>query len=115
MISLNERTKNFALNTLELLQFVPYNFRTAILCKQLARSSTSIGANYRSAMRGRSKAEFIAKISIAREEADECCYWIELLMNIEKTYKERFEVLLKEANEITAILTASVKTEQTNK
>lgn len=81
-----------------------------ILVRQIVRSATSVGANYRSALRARSKPDFISKITVAEEEADETCYWLEIMIEIEVFPKGRLELLLKEAQEITAILTASGRT-----
>jgi four helix bundle protein len=105
MQPIKDRTKTFAISIIKLVQQIPYNQVNTILCKQLLRSATSIGANYRSALRGRSKAEFIAKLAIAQEESDESCYWLELLASIEQNIE--LEKSLKEAEEITAILAAS--------
>lgn len=79
-----------------------------ILLRQIVRSVTSTGANYRSALRARSKADFISKITVAEEEADETCYWLEIMIEI--VPKARLEPLLKEAQEITAIFTKAGKT-----
>jgi four helix bundle protein len=81
-----------------------------ILLRQIVRSVTSTGANYRSALRARSKADFISKITVAEEEADETCYWLEIMIEIEIVPKARLEPLLKEAQEITAIFTKAGKT-----
>jgi four helix bundle protein len=105
MQPIKDRTKTFAITIIKLVQQIPYSQVNAILCRQLIRSATSIGANYRSALRGRSKAEFIAKLAIAQEESDESCYWLELLASIEQNIE--LEKSLKEAEEITAILAAS--------
>ncbi len=77
---------------------------------QLIRSGTSVGANSRAACRGRSKREFIAKLGIVVEEADETCYWLELIIEGQLLAANLVEPLLKEANEITAIMAASRKT-----
>ena len=105
MQPIKERTKAFAITVIKLVQSIQYNQVNSILCRQLIRSATSIGANYRSALRGRSKAEFIAKLAIAQEESDESCYWLELLSSIEQ--HPEIEKSLKEGEEITAILAAS--------
>ncbi len=76
---------------------------------QLVRCGTSVGANYRSACRGRSKAEFIAKLGIVEEEADESEFWLELLIDGKTVKKELVEPLLMEAGELTAIFTSSIK------
>jgi four helix bundle protein len=78
--------------------------------KQLLRSATSTGANYRSALRGKSTADFIAKLSIAEEEADETCYWLELLIESNIGDTKGAENLLIEARQLAAILTTSCKT-----
>src|ERR1700690_2787194 len=77
--ALKARTKDFALRILRLYRSLPRTDEARILGKQLLRSSTSIGANYRAACRGRSRAEFIAKLGIVLEEADETVFWLELL------------------------------------
>jgi four helix bundle protein len=77
---------------------------------QLVRAGTAVGANYRAACRGRSKAEFIAKLGIVIEEADECGYWLELIIESELLPKPKIEPLLQEANELAAIFVASVRT-----
>jgi four helix bundle protein len=115
MIDLKLRTKEFALNTIKMLQLIPFSTTSSILSRQLIRSATSVGANYRSALRAKSKADFIAKLAIAQEEADECCYWIDLIIDLKIADREKSHFLFKEANELTAILTASSKTAKSNK
>ncbi|MGA2467480.1 MAG: four helix bundle protein [Thermodesulfobacteriota bacterium] len=80
-----------------------------VIGKQLIRSGTSVGANYRSACKGRSKAEFAAKLGIVEEEADETAYWLELIVEGGLLEKNLVEPLLKEANEIVAIMASSRK------
>jgi len=77
---------------------------------QLLRAGTSVGANYRSACRGCSKPDFVSKVGIAIEEADESLYWMEMLVEANMVSEERLADLMKEANELVAILTASAKT-----
>lgn len=115
MIDLKVRTKEFALQIIRILNKVPFSTTSSILSKQLIRSATSIGANYRSALRGKSKADFIAKLAIAEEEADECCYWLDILTELKITSPEESKKLIQEANELTAILTASSKTAKANR
>ena len=79
------------------------------------RSATSVGANYRAACRARSQADFISKITIIEEEADESCYWLELICDAELIEKEKLNDIMKEADELTAIFTASGKTAKENK
>lgn len=80
----------------------------------MIRSATSVGANYRAACRGRSVAEFIAKLGISIEEADETQYWLEVLIDADLIKTEQVVNLINEANELTAILTTSVKTARLN-
>lgn len=104
------RTKQFALRVMKLVGALPENAVGCPIGNQLIRSATSVGANYRAACRGRSKAEFVSKLSIVIEEADESCYWLELIIEGELLPKEKVEPLLDEANQITAIMVASRKT-----
>jgi four helix bundle protein len=80
-----------------------------VIGNQLLRSGTSVGANYRSACKGRSKAEFVAKLGIVEEEADETAYWLELIMEGDLLGIETVKPLLQEANELVAIMAASRK------
>ena len=86
-----------------------------MLCRQLLRSVTSIGANYRSACRAKSRADFIAKIAIAEEESDETQYWLELLFESGLIDEGSFRGLFDEADQLTAILASSGKTAKSNK
>jgi four helix bundle protein len=81
-----------------------------VLARQLLRSGTSVGANYRAACRARTKPDFISKAGIAIEEADQSLYWMEMLVEAKIIPKDKVAALMKEAGEIVAILTASVKT-----
>lgn len=107
---LKARTKRFALAVLQLVDPLPYGRSRDILCKQLVRSATSVGANYRSACRARSKADFISKITIVEEESDESLYWLELLAESGLAKTDTILGLMKEADELTAIFTAAGKT-----
>jgi four helix bundle protein len=98
------RTKNFARRIIRLYVALPKEIVAQVLGKQVLRSRTSIGANYREASRGRSKAEFIAKVGDCLKEADETAYWLELLADEEIVSKQRLEPLLKETNELISIL-----------
>ncbi|OPY75389.1 MAG: hypothetical protein A4E64_01918 [Syntrophorhabdus sp. PtaU1.Bin058] len=84
------------------------------MANQLAKSGTSVGANYRAACKARSRAEFIAKIGVVEEEADECIYWLTLVIESNMLKKEIVEPLLKEAGEITAIMASSRKSAMKN-
>ncbi len=109
-IELKTRTKNFVLSVIQLVRKLPFNELNFIFARQILRSATSTGANYRSALRGKSTADFIAKLTIAEEEADETCYWLELLMESKIFNNKETEDVLIEAKQIAAILTTSCKT-----
>lgn len=102
-----KRTKKFALAIMDFVDLLPNNSKGKVLGNQLLRSATSVGANYRAANRGRSKAEFIAKIGIVEEEADESCYWLELMIEGRLVKKEDAEALLEEATQLTKIFAAT--------
>jgi four helix bundle protein len=95
--ALKARTKQFGLRVIKLVDALPNTKTANIIGSQLLRAGTSVGANYRSACRGRSKAEFVAKISISIEEADECLYWMELLIESGIIPEERLADLMREA------------------
>jgi four helix bundle protein len=107
---LRDRTKAFALRIIRLYRSLPYQTDTQVLGKQLLRCGTSVAANYRAVCRARSKAEFVARIGIAAEEADEAVLWLELLIESGVLKTDMTEDLLKEARELAAILTASRQT-----
>ncbi len=86
-----------------------------MLGRQILRSSTSIGANYRAAQRGRSKAEFVAKLGIVEEEADETIYWLELIAEANLIKPGRLTELQREANEILSIIVASIRSARRSK
>lgn len=104
---LKERSKKFGLRILALVDALPGSVSGRALANQLVRSGTSVGANYRSACRGRSKKEFIAKLGVVVEEADESAYWLELIIDGELLSDNKIRPLLDEANELTAIFNAS--------
>src|SRR5436190_2970682 len=104
-----ERTKQFALAVVALVEALPAGRTADVIGKQLLRAGTSVGANYRAACRARSAAEFCSKMGIV-EEADECGYWMELLIDAELVRPDLLEGLLTEANELVAIVVASIKT-----
>ncbi len=105
------RTKNLALRVIRLVEALPKNRQTAeVIGKQLLRSATSVGANYRAACRGKSTADLIAKLSIVLEEADESLYWMEQQSEAELIPAERLQSLMRETNEIVAMLVTSLKT-----
>ena len=115
MKDLKIRTKEYALDIIKLIKSIPSNKVADVLTRQLLRSGTSVGANYRAACRARSHAEFISKIGIVEEEADESTFWLELIRE-SNTYDSDFlQALLKESQELTAIFTSSSKTAKANK
>lgn len=104
---LKKRTKQFALRILKLVAALPNNVQGRTVGGQLARAGTSVGANYRAACRGRSTAEFIAKIGIVEEEADESAFWLELIIEGSLLKENRVRPLLVEADELTRIMAKS--------
>lgn len=104
------RTKCFALRILRLYRALPINQEARTLGKQLLRAGTAVGANYRAACRARSRAEFIAKLGIVLEEADETVFWLELLLEAGIVQPEKLGPLVKEANELTSIFVSSICT-----
>lgn len=104
------RTKQLALHVIELVEELPKNKTADVLGRQVVRCGTSVGANYRSACRGKSTADVIAKLAIVEEEADETIYWLELLVEAKIVPASRVSELIKEANEIVAMTVASIKT-----
>ncbi len=112
---LKQRTQAFALRVVRLVEALPRGRTADVIGRQLLRSATSVGANYRAACRGRSRAEFIAKMGIVEEEADETIYWIELLIGADLVEAARVELLLQEANELLAIIVTSIRTARRNK
>jgi four helix bundle protein len=104
---LKKRTKQFALRILKLVSALPNSLQGRTVGGQLVRSGTSVGSNYRAACRGRSKAEFIAKLGIVEEEADESAFWLELIIEGGLLKASRVQSLLDEANELTRIMASS--------
>jgi len=113
--ALKRRTKQFALDVLRFVSTEQPTEQTRNIRQQLIRSATSVGANYRSACRSRSRAEFIAKVGVTLEEADEAAFWLEILLEGEFTTQQSARVLLSEANELCAILAASALTARANR
>ena len=105
-----ERTKKLALDVIQLVEDLPKTRAADIISRQLLRSATSIGANYRAACRGKSTPDVMAKLAIVEEEADETVYWLELLAESNIIAPERLSGLLKETNEIIAMTVSSIKT-----
>jgi four helix bundle protein len=107
---LKNRTKEFAKNIIHLCRNLPTNREGRLIGNQLFRSGTSVAANYRAACRGRSKAEFISKLAIVEEEADETLFWLELIKEMDILKGSVVDALMKESNEILAIMVSSIKT-----
>ena len=112
---MKRRTKEFAKEIIQLCRKLPNNREGRLIGDQIFRSGTSVAANYRSACRGRSKAEFISKLSIVEEEADETLFWLEVINELNIFSYEKLAELMKENDEILAIVVASIKTAKKNK
>lgn len=112
---LRPRTKAFALRVIRMVDSLPMSRCSADdIGRQLLKSATSVGANYRAACRARSTAEFISKMGIVEEEADESVFWMELLGEGEVIPCDRIADLLREGNEILAMVVASIRTARKN-
>jgi len=107
---LKKRTKNFALRIIEIVELLPKGKTGEVIGRQLLRSGTSVGANYRSACRARSSADFISKMTIVEEEADESIYWMELLIEGGLLGKQQLNSHIIEAKELLAITVSSINT-----
>jgi four helix bundle protein len=112
---LKNRTKKFAVDVIKLVKNFPYDHIYKSLGNQLLRSATSVSANYRAAKKARSTAEFIAKLGIVAEEIDESKHWFELLVESALVIESSVTVLYKEADEIAAMIHASIKTAKHNR
>src|SRR3989344_4012789 len=112
---LQERTKFFAIRIIKLAQFLEKNSITKMVGRQIFRSGTSVAANYRATCRAKSVKDFIAKLGIVIEEADETLFWLELLVESGLIESKQVTNLLKEANEITAIMVSSKNSTLKNK
>jgi four helix bundle protein len=115
---LQQRTKSFALRVLKLIEQLPNTIGGRVLANQVARSATSVGANYRAACRARSRAEFTSQVGTVAEEADESLYWLELIRDGSFVPEKKLASLVSEADELTAIFTAGRRTsskDQTSK
>ena len=107
---LKRRTKQFALRVLRLCDSLPRTTSGRTIANQLARSATSVGANYRAACRARSNADFVSKIGLTLEEADESVYWMELIVESGMQSEKKMKDLIDEAGELVAIFVASANT-----
>jgi four helix bundle protein len=111
---MKQRTKLFALGIIQLVESLPKERTAGVLGGQLLRAGTSVGSNYRSACRAKSIADFISKMGIVEEEADESLYWMELLIDAGLKANIKIEALMKEAEELLSITVASIKTARKN-
>ncbi len=107
--------RKFAVDVFNFVDKLPNRRSGNIIGNQLGRSASSVAANYRAACRGRSHAEFVAKLGVVEEEADESTFWLDIIPDTKNAKVEEVEPLLKEARELTAIFTAASKTAKQNK
>ena len=105
-----QRTKQLALRIIRLVEALPNTSTAQVIGKQVLRSGTSVGANYRAACRAKSTADILHKLAIVEEEADETLYWLELLVEAELVPEAKLKSLMNEVNEIIAMIVASIKT-----
>jgi four helix bundle protein len=108
--NLKQRTKKFGLDVIRLVEKLPKDEVSRILGRQLLRSGTSVGANYRAACRAKSSADFVSKMGTVEEEADESGFWLEMLVDAEKLAPKPAAPLIQEAGELTAIAVSSINT-----
>ena len=104
------RTMHFGLRTIRLVESLPNSQAARVIGNQLLRAGTAVGANYRSALRGKSRADFIAKMGIVEEECDEALYWMQMLIEAGIVKRSRLSELMSEADEIIAIVVSSIRT-----
>lgn len=109
---MKERTKVFGLRVLKLIDSLPETRSSRILASQLGRAGTSVGANYQSACRSRSTAEMISKFAVVEEEADESAFWLEMVADHGLVAARQLTPLLREADELTALMVSSRQTLQ---
>ena len=107
---MKHRTKTFAIEVIKLAKLLPDDFVHAHISRQLMRSGTSVGANYRSSCRAKSEADFISKMSTVEEEADEAGYWLELLVETGAISLRSVSALMSESEQLVRIAVASIKT-----
>jgi four helix bundle protein len=107
---MKDRTKGFALRIIRLVEALPSSRTADVIGKQLLRSGTSVGANYRAACRAKTTRDFIYKLGVVEEEADETDYWLDILGESGLVKRSRLTDLVQECNEITAIVVAATKT-----
>ena len=104
------RTKNFSIMVIDLVERLPNSISVRVIANQIVKSGTSVGANYRAVCRARSDREFVSKMNIVLEEADETLFWIEIIIAKQWISKPELDIIWNEANELTAIFVSSLKT-----
>ena len=114
-MDLKFRTKRFAIDCWKLCKNIPKSREYDAWARQLIRCSSSVGANYRASQRAKSAADFVYKLKIVEEEADEAIYWLELFQEVLIPNPREIKLLIKEGNEVLAIVVASIKTARKNK
>ena len=112
---LKDRTKKMSLEVFRLVAPIPHGREVDVIVKQIIRSSSSVAANYRAACKARSKADFISKIGIVEEEADETAFWLDYLVDLNFVDPRKAGPLIKEIKELVAIFTASGRTAKQNR
>jgi len=110
-----KRTKDIAIRIIKLVDSLPGSKSSEVIGKQLLRSGTSVGANYRAACRAKSTADLLHKLSIVEEEADESLYWMELLIDAKIMPENKLAILMNDLNEIIAMIVASIRTMRSKK
>jgi len=107
---LKRRTKTFAVDIVKFAASLPKDSVTSVLARQLVKSGTAVGANYRSSCRAKSRADFVSKLTTAEEEADETQYWLELLLEASVVSRAAVDKLIDESEQLVRIFVASIKT-----
>ena len=107
---LKNRTKQFSLLILRLIEKLPNSISNRIVINQIVKSATSVGANYRAVCRARSDREFISKMNIVLEESDETLFWLEIIIDKMWIERDQLEIIWKEGNELTSIFVSALKT-----
>ena|SRR3989338_1617770 len=114
-IQLQNRTKIFAIRVFKLVESLPKSKGAQVITYQLIKASTSVASNYRAACRAKSKADFINKLKIVEEEADESLFWLEFIVDVRLIEKRLMSDLIEEANQLVCIFTAAIKTSKSSK
>ena len=112
---MKKRTKDMSLSVIRLVSTLPRSLESDIFSRQIIRSATSVAANYRAACKARSRADFINKLGIVEEEADETALWVEYLNELNLIPRDKGEALHREISELVAIIAASAKTAKKNR